>query len=746
MNGFRADTEYCGLNSVPEGRLTLSTTTRPEKNSFTPISLLNVDVGSTVGRPSDTEKGSLTQTDQLISTAPDISRANADNGITSQDICGVNPGISGFNPGINTANPDINGFNSDVSEHNPNISDTDADVSGANPDIIRVNTNFSKIYPDIKGVKSNISGINPDIIGDNLNISVNPDKSIANPDITAVNADINRVNPNIMGVNLDIIMANPDISRENLNISGINSSIIIAKPDISGSNLDIRKVNQAISTVKTDIIRDDTDIRTANPDIRGVHTDISEDKPDICYWGLHNHGATCYLNTVLQTLFLTPGFREALDRKDNDENEVVSQLREVFTSLRTEEGKTLGLMQALGIPNVREQQDAAEYFERILNSLTPHLSQMFLGRLRNCTECIEGRHDCTEEFSPFLILPLALQPSSDPQRAVSLVECLKAFFDHTVLDGDNQMYCDVCEKKTDTEMWCEIAQCPQVLTLQLKRFEFDYSKMSYVKVCSPVEVPWTLELKEHTYDLYAVAHHEGGFRGGHYFAHIRSSEMQGWYLFNDRHVRKLPPLDIIRSHSAYLLMYMKRDLSNCRPVVLSAESRPHDTLAEPRTPETLVEVWRQKDIVSPIYPDREEEELQDEAMSPAPVDFADGRDIPPISLSHPAASQELGGEYGADSSSSLSPGLVSTALPLSPAARLVPPPDCVPQSGCVATAAQSGATASRRPASLLPTAPITGDSIIGHVRHKTFASRYFPYPNQHKHPIGARVKSSFNKT
>lgn len=88
--------------------------------------------------------------------------------------------------------------------------------------------------------------------------------------------------------------------------------------------------------------------------------------------------------------------------------------------------------------------------------------------------------------------------------------------------------------------------------LLLKRFEFDYNYMQYVKINCSVDVPRTLQIPEvhpwcdffhcssdqsHTYELYAVVHHFGDLRGGHYTATIKSQDDGRWYEFNDARVK-----------------------------------------------------------------------------------------------------------------------------------------------------------------------------------------------------------------
>ncbi|KAG5846241.1 hypothetical protein ANANG_G00147710 [Anguilla anguilla] len=356
--------------------------------------------------------------------------------------------------------------------------------------------------------------------------------------------------------------------------------------------------------------------------------DSCETNPDIYYRGLRNLGATCYLNTVLQMLYMTRSFREAVEREECEDG-LVLQLKKIFAGLKTAESSTMGFAQTLGIRNVFEQQDAAEYFQRILNRISPHLSQMFQGRLRNSTVCVRGQHEPSVDLSPFIVLPLSLQLSHESLQQHSLVDSLDAFFTSSVLDGDNQMYCDICEEKTDTETRCEMEQYPQVLTLHLKRFEFDYNWMCYVKNSRSVEIPLTLELEKHTYDLYAIADHQGTYKGGHYVAHIRSYETQSWYCFDDawvgKHERQPSSREVMRSENAYLLMYMKRDIPNYQPGPSPASPETPaetetvaapDRLADPEMPEMPV-VWKQERKESTHYPVREGEALLDSMMAPA---------------------------------------------------------------------------------------------------------------------------------
>ncbi|TKS92943.1 putative ubiquitin carboxyl-terminal hydrolase 50 [Collichthys lucidus] len=204
------------------------------------------------------------------------------------------------------------------------------------------------------------------------------------------------------------------------------------------------------------------------------------------YHGLNSPGVTCYLNSVLQVLFMTEDFREAVKGCSSEDSTTIDEhLRRLFSDLEKRVAKTHNITKRLEITNVYEQRDAAEYFEKIL-----------------------------------------------------------------------------CRTSPEAAKRCEMTQNPEVLTLLLKRFTFDYKRRCYVKLHCKVDVPRVLHTEDCDYDLYALVNHFGNLTGGHYTAQIKSFETQVWYHFNDSIVKRVNPLfgvgdKSLRSSTAYLLMYRK---------------------------------------------------------------------------------------------------------------------------------------------------------------------------------------------
>ncbi|XP_035530743.1 uncharacterized protein LOC118337749 [Morone saxatilis] len=280
------------------------------------------------------------------------------------------------------------------------------------------------------------------------------------------------------------------------------------------------------------------------------------------YHGLVNQGATCYLNSVLQVMFMTKDFTEAVERytSENPDTECMDlPLKELFDDLKGYETYTYKITNKLGIKRVYEQQDAAEYFEKILNLTSPQASQIFHGLLTHRTKCSTCFTE-TDTDGAFWHLPLALVNSYSEHYSV--VDGIEEYFKTTEFSRENQMYCEHCDDKSDATTQSVIKRHPEVLMLLLKRFEFNYSYMTYVKNNCIVEVPCTLQIPENqTYELYAVVDHFGDLRSGHYTATIKDDER--WYTFDDTRVSlsDYQPFQVDNletSSSAYLLFYRRR--------------------------------------------------------------------------------------------------------------------------------------------------------------------------------------------
>jgi ubiquitin C-terminal hydrolase len=215
--------------------------------------------------------------------------------------------------------------------------------------------------------------------------------------------------------------------------------------------------------------------------------------------------------------------------------------------------------------NPREQQDAFEFLQILLDQLPREMNSMFSGTIKNS---IEGMNDPyrTSNIEPFYTVPLELKSFRDV--AASFQSSLQS----ELFTGDNQY--SVGDRKIDVRKYSRIETAPQVLVLQLKRFEYNLATWQRVKVRDRYEFPMSLNIgpymtdntQDEPYTLKGVILYGGTAEGGHYMSLI---EIGGkWIRFNDMEVSELPQNEFESATfggnvgsdygpSAYLLFYVK---------------------------------------------------------------------------------------------------------------------------------------------------------------------------------------------
>eukprot|EP00435_Cladocopium_sp_Y103_P018377 s2055_g4.t1 len=162
--------------------------------------------------------------------------------------------------------------------------------------------------------------------------------------------------------------------------------------------------------------------------------------------------------------------------------------------------------------------------------------------------------------------------SSKVDGDVELVRLLQMFVQEERLSSEDAWYCNRCKEHKEAFKKLEFHNCPPVLVLQLKRFQ--YTRWSRERLNNPVSFPLenldlspylTASAKERctvkpVYDLAAVSKHIGSLGGGHYVAFSRSSIDGAWYYFDDSTVRRCSEEDVASDKvGAYVLFYIRQD-------------------------------------------------------------------------------------------------------------------------------------------------------------------------------------------
>ena len=318
---------------------------------------------------------------------------------------------------------------------------------------------------------------------------------------------------------------------------------------------------------------------------------IERRSPASNFVGLKNAGATCYMNSVLQQLYCVPGLAEqvlGVEVDTVDEDSVFYQLQSVFGHLLESRlqhyvpDRFWKCFKLWGQPvNVREQQDAFEFFTQIVDQVDEHLSaqtkekifsKQFEGVFSDQKICDGCPHRYEREQS-FMALNLTV-------KSPTLQESLAQFVKGELLDGDNAYYCEKCAVKRNTTKRMCIRSLPQTLVIQLKRFHYDWETNRAVKFDDYFEFPWVLDMRpytaqgiqaeedretwqaklgsaglanldetqtvSHNYDLVGVVVHSGQASAGHYYSFIKdrrgnsvtNPNKNKWFKFNDTTVEE----------------------------------------------------------------------------------------------------------------------------------------------------------------------------------------------------------------
>ncbi|XP_044505519.1 ubiquitin C-terminal hydrolase 12-like isoform X2 [Mangifera indica] len=288
-----------------------------------------------------------------------------------------------------------------------------------------------------------------------------------------------------------------------------------------------------------------------------------DSKKETGYVGLKNQGATCYMNSLLQTLFHIPNFRKAVYHMPTTENDMPSgsiplALQSLFYKLQYTDSSvaTKELTKSFGWDTYDSfmQHDVQELNRVLCEKLEDKMKgtvvegtiqQLFEGHHMNYIECINVDYKSTRKES-FYDLQLDVKGCRD----------VYASFDKYVeverLEGDNKYHAEQYGLQ-DARKGVLFIDFPPVLQLQLKRFEYDFMRDTMVKINDCYEFPLQLDLDRENgkylspeadrsvrnlYTLHSVLVHSGGVHGGHYYAFIRPTLSDQWYKFDDERVTK----------------------------------------------------------------------------------------------------------------------------------------------------------------------------------------------------------------
>lgn len=305
--------------------------------------------------------------------------------------------------------------------------------------------------------------------------------------------------------------------------------------------------------------------------------------------GLYNMGNTCFLNSVLQCLLYTAPLYNYLMSDDHKREcrlqgfcPMCELQRHCYRAFNTANGvmRPVPIVQNLKViaKHFRQgrQEDAHELLRYLVDGLQksclqqcppkldPHskattvIHQIFGGYHRSQVKCMSC-HKTSDTFDPLLDISL------DIKNCPTLIKALQRSIKADLLDGENKYACPFCKKMTRAQKKFTIHRLPKVLTIQLKRF--DYNSTFGGKINKPVAYVEYLNMRRYMsqpqgpmewYRLYGVLVHYGfSCHSGHYYCYVRNSNGI-WYCMNDSEVSQVS-FSTVLQQEAYLLFYVKDD-------------------------------------------------------------------------------------------------------------------------------------------------------------------------------------------
>ncbi|KFX95987.1 hypothetical protein V490_03572 [Pseudogymnoascus sp. VKM F-3557] len=329
-----------------------------------------------------------------------------------------------------------------------------------------------------------------------------------------------------------------------------------------------------------------------------------DSKKETGYVGLKNQGATCYLNSLLQSLYFTNAFRKAVYQIPTEDEENLANsaytLQRLFYQLQTSPTavSTNELTKSFGweTRHIFEQQDVQELSRKLMERMEEKmkgteaenvLPRLFCMKVKTYISCINVDYE-SSRVEDFWDIQLNVIGNKD------IEESFKDYIGVEKMDGENQYFAGEVFKLQDANKGVIFQSFPEVLHLQLKRFEYDMERDATMKTNDRYEFPETFDAspylaedadksEPYIYQLHSVLVHSGDLNAGHYYAFIKPTKDGCFYRCDDDKVIRAtmrevlednfggevdyvngqtkpafqkPP--VIRQNSAYMLVYIRR--------------------------------------------------------------------------------------------------------------------------------------------------------------------------------------------
>ncbi|WZH44968.1 Ubiquitin thiolesterase [Fusarium acuminatum] len=309
----------------------------------------------------------------------------------------------------------------------------------------------------------------------------------------------------------------------------------------------------------------------------------------------------CENDTANITAYIRLAIYEIPTEADPSMHNSAYTLQRLFYQLQTSDQAvgTTELTKSFGwdTRHIFEQQDVQEFSRKLMERMeekmkgTPAqsvLPEMFSGKIKTYISCINVDYE-SSRIEDFWDIQLNVSGNKN------LLESFEDYVQVEKMDGENQYFAGDQHKLQDANKGVIFNSFPDVLHLQLKRFEYDIQRDTMMKINDRYEFPEFFDAAPYladdadksvpwTYQLHSVLVHSGDLNAGHYYAFLKP-EKDGWfYKYDDDKVTKATlrevmeenfggeyhaangypraPVQkkapIMRQNSAYMLVYIRQ--------------------------------------------------------------------------------------------------------------------------------------------------------------------------------------------
>ena len=210
------------------------------------------------------------------------------------------------------------------------------------------------------------------------------------------------------------------------------------------------------------------------------------------------------------------------------------------------------------------------FFNDFKNKYHSIISDLFYGIMETKSQC-QGCGNFKFNFQVYSFLEFPLEQvnnfyfnkgmkiisNNNINPDVNLIECFNYYQKVDLMNGDNQMYCNICNRNCDAFYSTNLYSLPNILIINLNRGK------GAIYQCK-VNFPEKLNLlnfvnfqEDNTYfELYAVISHLGpSSMSGHFIAYCKNKIDKKWYIFNDSIVQPCTKKGEYNNGMPYILFY-----------------------------------------------------------------------------------------------------------------------------------------------------------------------------------------------